>query len=154
MFGFWRAKPYRDPELGELKRSRGRWRTSVAIPGHGTVQLALSGNRTQPDDDALRLARDLPRRFAALRADIRVALFAHYEPYGDATHDDRDVPKVRNDEMLWQHVRLVGVLVDRLSGVMTVEAAYDTDWDIEHTLGARLQDWKLVELNGSIRSEF
>ena len=37
-----------------------------------------------------------------------------------------------------------------LDGVDTVEIAYRTDWDTEHTLGARFQGWALIELNGSV----
>ena len=34
--------------------------------------------------------------------------------------------------------------------VDTIEAAYKVEWDEEHTLGARIQEWRLVELCGSV----
>ena len=34
--------------------------------------------------------------------------------------------------------------------VDTIEVAYKVEWDEEHTLGARIQEWRLVELSGSV----
>lgn len=34
--------------------------------------------------------------------------------------------------------------------VDTVEVAYRVEWDEEHTLGARIQEWRLIELCGSV----
>jgi hypothetical protein len=44
----------------------------------------------------------------------------------------------------------VRVRIEPLGGVETVEIAYRTDWDTEHTVGARFQGWVLTELNGSV----
>jgi hypothetical protein len=51
---------------------------------------------------------------------------------------------------VWGHVSLVRVLIEALGGVDTVEMAYRTEWDTEHTVGARFQEWALTELNGSV----
>ena len=51
---------------------------------------------------------------------------------------------------MWGHISVVRVLIEPLDRVETVEIAYRTDWDTEHTLGARFQDWALIELNGSV----
>ena len=53
-------------------------------------------------------------------------------------------------EQVWGQVSPVRVLIERLGGVDTVEIAYRTAWDTEHTLGARFQGWALMELNGSV----
>ena len=45
---------------------------------------------------------------------------------------------------------LVFVCVSFLDDVLTTELGYTTVWDEEHTLGARLQNNKLVELCGSV----
>jgi hypothetical protein len=42
------------------------------------------------------------------------------------------------------------VLIEPMRRVDTVEIAYRTAWDEEHTVGARFQDWAFVELNGSV----
>jgi hypothetical protein len=34
--------------------------------------------------------------------------------------------------------------------VDTVEVAYTVAWDDEHTIGARIQKWQLVEMCGSV----
>jgi hypothetical protein len=47
-------------------------------------------------------------------------------------------------------VSVVRVLIEALGGVDTVEVAYRTEWDPEHTVGARFQGWALTELNGSV----
>jgi hypothetical protein len=51
---------------------------------------------------------------------------------------------------VWGQVSPVRVLIERLGGVDTVEIAYRTAGDTEHTLGARFQGWALMELNGSV----
>jgi hypothetical protein len=47
-------------------------------------------------------------------------------------------------------VSVVHVLIEALGGVDTVEVAYRTEWDPEHTVGARFQRWALTELTGSV----
>ena len=42
------------------------------------------------------------------------------------------------------------VRIEASRGVDTVEIAYRTEWDPEHTVGARFQGWTLTELNGSV----
>ncbi len=37
-----------------------------------------------------------------------------------------------------------------LDGLLTLELGLRTDWDEEHTLGARLRAGRLAELNGSV----
>jgi hypothetical protein len=62
-----------------------------------------------------------------------------------------DVPTLTRPDDVWAHVRPVRVLIERLAGRETLEIAYRAAWDEEHTLGARVQEWELVELNGSVR---
>ena len=61
-----------------------------------------------------------------------------------------EVPRLNRPAEVWEHISLVRVLIEPLDGVDTVEIAYRTDWDTEHTVGARFQRWALVELNGSV----
>jgi hypothetical protein len=42
------------------------------------------------------------------------------------------------------------VLIEPLDGVPTIEIALSVAWDEEHTLGARIQEWRLLELCGSV----
>lgn len=151
MFGLFKSDPYTDPELGTFTRASGKWRGSITLPGIGPTPVALSGGRKRPDAGSLNLARLLPAQYGSLLPDIQRGLFEHYEPYRQA-HETGDYragepfPRLNNDASLWQRVRLVGVTID----ADEIEVAYETDWDEEHTVGARIRDGQLVEMNGSI----
>ena len=116
--------------------------------------MLLAGPRAAPDETRLGLARELGHRYAALRPAIEGALFEHYEPYSDAESgegaDRGEILRLSRPDQVWGHVSPVRVLIERLGGVETVEIAYRTAWDTEHTVGARFQGWALTELNGSV----
>jgi hypothetical protein len=160
MFGLFKSPTFRDPGLGELVRSRGHWRGTPALAGANRVALALAGSRSEPDPQALAAARDVPHRMAEWRASIEAALFEHYEPYGDsiadASADDgheaggQNLPKLATAPEVWPHVSLEFISVTPLDGVLTVELGYAAAWDEEHTLGARFQANRFIELCGSV----
>lgn len=134
-----------DPDLGDLVRRRGAWRGELAITGDHLVPLAVAGGRQGPDAAALALARTIPSTFADRRADIRAALADHRAPYLEEAADegDLDVGGDPDPEPVY-----AAVIV--LRGDLTVELGYRVAWDEEHTLGARIRDGRLVELNGSV----
>jgi hypothetical protein len=155
LFDFLRASPYTDAVLGVVVRRGGRWQGRISLPPEGDGALLLAGGRTAPDDSSVRLARELAPRYGSLRPAIAQALFEHYEPYRQAVDagemtEVRDVPRLDRSDQVWLHVTLVRVLIEPLGRIDTVEIAYRTTWDEEHTLGARFQNWALVELNGSV----
>jgi hypothetical protein len=151
VFQFFKAAVHNDPKLGELKRSGGRWKGVVMLGPHGAVDLILQGDRSAPDAVALELAHELPERYAALRGEIQAGLFEHYEPYCDEVNH---APEIASAADVWSNVTVPFVRIEplRTNGrmVMTVEIAYLVQWDEEHTLGARFQDWRLLETCGSI----
>lgn len=155
MLGLFKSDPYTDSELGTLTRSRGKWRGSITLPGIGETPVALSGGRKQPDASSLNLAWLLPAQYGSLIPDIQKGLFEHYEPYLQA-HEAGDYrvgepfPKLGNDPSLWERVRLIGVAID----ADEIEIAYETDWDEEHTVGARIRNGKLIEMDGSSLADF
>ena len=157
MLGVFKSKPFRDGVLGELRRSGGYWKGSLLVPPCGMFRLALSGSRGAPHLFALELARELPDRFKSLAQMIQTGLFEHYAPYkeavaaGEATGSP--CPDLASPEAVWPQVTPAHVLVEPLRGVPTIEVAFRVSWDIEHTLGARFQDWQFVELNGSVRGQ-
>jgi hypothetical protein len=156
MFGLFKSPPLIDPQLGELTRSRGHWRGTLELEGGASVPLALAGSRSEPDAQAVAAARDVPKRLAEWRATIEAALFDHYEPYaetneaGEPQPTDDGVPRLSAASQVWPHVALVFVSVTPLDGVLTVELGYSAAWDEEHTLGARFQANRFVELSGSV----
>ncbi len=129
-----------DPQLGQLTRRRGMWRGEVALTGGRHVPLAVIGGRGEPDTDALALARTIPIAFATSRAEILAALDEHRAPYLDAATAAVTEPEPEP---------VYGAVI-QLDRMLTIELGYRVAWDEEHTLGARLRDGQLVELNGSV----
>ena len=156
MFGLFKSPPYLDAQLGELTRSRGHWRGTLALEGGASVPLALAGSRSEPDAQAVAAARNVPNRLAEWRSSIEAALFEHYEPYAEANAADEPessgqvMPAIPAANQVWPHVSLVFVSVTPLDSVLTVELGYSAAWDEEHTLGARFQVNRFVELCGSV----
>ena len=156
MFGLFKTPTYTDPDLGQFRRLRGLWRGSVQLPGLTPVPLSLSGNRFEPDSQALAAARQLGTLLASWRPDIESALFEHYRPYeearasGELPQQNSPLPSLREPSQVWLHVEPQFVSVSPLDGTMTIELGYVAAWDEEHTLGARFQQGRLVELNGSV----
>src|SRR5438105_6064108 len=154
LFGLLQSPTVTDPILGTLARSRRYWRCHVALGAHRDVPLLIAGGRQGPDDTALALARELPARYPTLQGVIGTALFEHYEPYReaiDAGEIDEQTVRLANGADVWPHVTPVHVVVASLDDRLTIEIGYETAWDVEHTLGARVAGWQLIELNGSVR---
>ena len=153
MFGLFESPPFADPQLGEFRRSRGRWRGTVPL-GDAAVPLVLGGSREAPDAEALTLARTIPAAFPAWRADLAQALFEHYEPYAESVAageaEGSGTPGVGAPAAVWPHAHAEYVQVAPLDGALTIEIGYRVDWDEEHTLGARVREGRLIELNGSV----
>jgi len=109
---------------------------------------------------ALRIFRDDTSLSATpgLWPAIEQALFEHYEPYAEAVtagelpSPSEALPRIAAPSEVWSHVSLVFVSITPLSGFLTTELGYTTAWDDEHTLGARFQSGKYIELCGSVLS--
>jgi hypothetical protein len=116
----------------------------------------LSGPRTAPHAQALAAAREVAQAFVSWRPTIEQALFEHYEPYaeaistGELPSPSEALPRIVTVGDVWSQVSLVFVSVTPLSGVLTTELGYTTTWDDEHTLGARFQSGRFIELCGSV----
>jgi hypothetical protein len=122
-----------DPQLGPLTRRRGRWRGEISLLER-RVPLAVVGGRRGPDEAALAIAHRASDEQAGARTELEAALADHREPYGETTEG-------------WS---VEWVSVAPLDGALTLELGLRVAWDEEHTLGARLRDGRLVELNGSV----
>jgi hypothetical protein len=156
MFGLFESATFRDGQIGELRRSGKYWKGEIVIEPCGTFRLVLAGSREAPDPNALALAKELPHRFQSLVPNIQSGLFEHYDPYKETTDGGEDTgspcPSIARPEAVWPHVTAAHVLVEPLDGALTVEIAFKVEWDIEHTVGARFQNWQFIELNGSVCS--
>ena len=155
VFGLFKPEPFRDEQLGEFRRSGRYWKGSLVVPPCGTFRLALDGNRKTPDLITLCLAKELPNRFKSLMPKIQIGLFEHYVPYKEAVDAGEETgspcPSVLSPEAVWPHTTPVHVLVELSESVPTIEIGFKVAWDVEHTVGARYQNWQFIELNGSVR---
>lgn len=156
MLEFLRSKPFRDEALGELVRSRGRWRGSMALEAGRVVPVALTGGRQRPEAEALAAARAALRSFELWRPAIAQALFEHYAPYaeelaaGRSETADGSLPRIEHPDRIWPYVSLVHVACMPLGGAMIAELGYAVRWDDDHTIGVRFHAGALVELCGSV----
>jgi hypothetical protein len=152
------AKPVEDPRLGTLQRRHGTWRGTISLEPQGETVLRIGGGRGGPDPANLAVARGIVGQFDAWRPLVEAALFEHYDVWRDALAREEqleeDLPDIAAADAVWAHVEPVYVLVEPLSGTPApgpvVELAYRTAWDIEHTVAARMQDGRLLELCGSV----
>src|SRR5688572_4872859 len=94
MFGLFRPPPFRDPVLGVLERSRGRWRGQLVLAGK-TLPLAVSGSRGAPDAEALAAAKLLPGAWSSNSEAVARALVEHLEPYREAVAAGEVEPPAR-----------------------------------------------------------
>jgi hypothetical protein len=156
MFGLFKSAAFADAALGKFVRHRGYWVGKIDVPLHGTMELRLIGGRDSPDPGALALAHEFPTRYPSFRDEVQAALYDHYLPYaealasGDLPERTEPFPRIPGPGEVWQYVYPSHVLIEPMEGVPTVEVAYRVEWDEEHTVGACFQDWKFLELCGSV----
>jgi hypothetical protein len=156
LFSLLRPRTVNDLVVGTLTRRHRNWRGRVSLGAHSNVPLLTTGGRTGTDGIALALAHELPSRYATLQPEIGRALFEHYQPYWQAFEAGKingRIVQLTDAAEVWPHVTPVHVIVGPVSVFdrLSIEIGYSTQWDIEHTVGAIVADWHLVELNGSLR---
>src|SRR5262245_41855385 len=108
MFGLFNAATFDDPQLGQLTRSRGKWRGTVTLNG-APVPLVLVGSRSRPDPKAVSVAQSIPTDFLSWRGEIEQALFDHYSPYAEAVAEGEEpapsagLPSIEAPRDVWPH---------------------------------------------------
>ncbi len=125
------------------------------MDGEIKVPLAISGTRAALDAQAIAMAKQLSSQYTTWKYAIERALFDHYLPYAEAIATgelppDETCPTIAQQTEIWSYVNLVFAAVMPLDRQLTVEIGYATEWDIEHTLGARFLNGIFVELCGSV----
>jgi hypothetical protein len=152
MFGFLKPVSYADNRLGALTYAKSYWRGPVALVSQHDIPLLIGGNRKEPDAQCLAIAYDIVVRYPALIPAIETALYEHYLP-GKEAYDAGEFPEmtdifptIKSAQEVWPHTRLSYIAVNTN---LMLEFAYDTAWDIEHTLGVSFKDWKYYGFNGS-----
>lgn len=155
MFGLFKSRSFSDAVLGDFLRTGGIWRGTVDLGGV-KAPLAIHGPRSMPTPQALEIARTVPSKYLEWRKLIAAAMFEHYTPYaeavltGELAPHGEGPPRITQPEEVWPHTAVEFVAVVPLDGELSVEIGYRVAWDEEHTLGARLRNGRLIELNGSV----
>jgi hypothetical protein len=131
------------------------WRGTIDL-GEAKAPLALPGSRSVPDPQAIEIARAVTSTYREFRGFIAAAMFEHYATYAEAVAatelepSGEGLPRVTQPDEVWPHTSVEFVAVITLDGEICVEIGYRVAWDEEHTLGARLRNGRLIELNGSV----
>ena len=127
-----------------------------SLAGLPIAALSVPGGRSGPDAAGLSLAEELVTRWPDLRQELALALYEHYPPYGEAFElgdmpgEDGSLPRLSDSDEVWQHVSDPAVSLRTIGGGYEFLIGLQTGWDEEHTVGATIRDWSLVELSGSI----
>jgi hypothetical protein len=139
---------HHDPVLGGFEKRRGSWYGEIALAGLGRVPLVVPGDRHRPAAASLALAPSAPAQLAALGGAIAAQLYAHWEAYREAGVEE--APALAGPDDVWRYVRVESLHVNADELEFPIELRLTVAWDEEHTLGARVCDGELVELNGSV----
>lgn len=160
MIGFFKSKLVTDSRLGVLTRSGSTWKGVITFGSYQDVELRLSGNADAPNSMSVELARRLAEEFPKLEPQIAAGLFEHYLSYREAASSGEfsgrieQFPEVARPEDVWPYVYPSHVLIAPLRGAPdpgpVIEIACGVAWDEEHVVGARIQQWHLIELCGSV----
>jgi len=145
-----------DPRLGTLRYARGRWTSDAAACfGQRDVALRIPGSRSAIASDARELLEGLERQYGVIRAQMLPYLQEHYAPYAENADELSEkavkvIGAIREPEDLWGHITLVRVWVGARGLPGSVELAYETAWDIEHTIGVTISGAKIADFCGSV----
>jgi hypothetical protein len=153
---FFRRPRLADSRLGELRFRRDRWTSlSASCFGETDVELSIPGTRQGISPDARQLLESVERQYPDIKRQALAHIQEHYEPYAESV-DELDenaaavVRSIRTPEALWSHLTLVRVWVGAYGNAGDVELAYETGWDVEHTIGLTISDGHVTNLCGSV----
>lgn len=158
LFDFLKAPRLDHPRFGEMKFSDGFWRCEAEYLGAPEVRLMLHGDKAKIDPSAQAMCDELETRFASLKDEVCKALYEEsYKPVRDAI-DAGEYPKYVGDEIptietptdVWKHLQPAWIMFEAGGGPDHIIIAVVTEWEIEHTLGIGIKNWRYDYLNGSV----
>ena len=166
MFGLFKSVVIEDAQLGSLKRSGKVWECKISLQGGKPVPLELDGTKQAPFPTTIAAAVELDKRIGALQGHIAPALLDHLDPYQDAMRDPEHTDEMRGRfddpdafdralaistaEQAWAASAIEGVEIGMEGPVVRLLIKMSVPWDEEHLVGAYFDDWRFVELNGSV----
>jgi|GEM_PF-3220547 len=138
------------------KKLLGVWIGSMRLEGVN-VETRLPGSGKEPDATAIKLLKELPNRFPALKKEIEKHLYEHYEPYKEAADAGQEVwpvggkfPKIGSPSEVWKSTKPIRVIVESTNPGSKLEVAFEVGWDEEHTVAATIENWKTTDFCGSV----
>ncbi len=164
MFGLFKKVSIEQPELGSLTRHGKEWIGQIEVQSGLIVPLELEGTREAPHPQTCAAAFELPSKLPSLIPNISNHLLEHLEPYRDALSDPetgyadeiddpvivKRIQEIVSPQEAWSASKICGVAIGIERGKVRTLLKIDTEWDVEHALGAFYDDWQFMELNGSV----
>lgn len=164
MFGLFKKAKIEHPVFGTLTKRGDVWVGNIELLTKQFIPLEMDGTKEGPLPEVLDSAEQLRKQLPTLKPSISSALLDHLEPYRDALKDpDEDytemlenpeyaarIGAISTPDDAWDASRIVGFEIGKEGRSVRLLIMIETIWDSEHTLGAYFDDWKFMELNGSV----
>lgn len=158
LFDFLRARTLDHSRFGKMKFSREYWRCEAEYLGSRNLRLMLGGNKKGVHPSAQAMCDELETRFASLKDEVGKALYEEsYMPVREAIdageypkYVGEEVPTIETPADVWKHLRPAWIMFDAGGGPDYIMIAVETEWEIEHTLGIGIMNWRYDYLNGSV----
>lgn len=146
------------PRFGKMDFIRGYWRCEADYLNSQQVLLMLHGAEKGIDPAAQALCDELESRFASLKDEVGKALYEEsYIPVREAIDlgeypEDvaEDISTIDKPADIWNYILPVWILFGDDGEADLIEIAVKTEWEIEHTLGIGIKNWRYDYLNGSV----
>ena len=158
LFGLFGKNTIHDPWLGEISHGFGKWKGNAAkIFDAESVEIRIPGDKNGPSSDAINNLKKLEGCYPSMKGELAKTLFEeHYKPGKEAFDSGEfgdlidEYPIIESPEAIWPFVGVVRVWVNSYGNKGKIEIAYETEWDIEHTLGFVFENCKVIEFCGSV----
>lgn len=158
VFDFLKAPTFSHPRFGEMRFSRDYWRGKAEYMGWQDVGILLRGNRHGIDPAAQALCDELEARFDSMKDEIAKALYEEsYIPCSQAVDRGEypeyaleEFPTIESAADIFNHLRPKWIMFEADGEPGYIMIGIAAFWEIEHTLGVGIKDWRFDYLNGSV----
>lgn len=141
-----------------MKFSWNYWRGKAEYLGWQEVGILLRGNRHGVDPSAQALCDQLESRFEGMKDEIAKTLYDEHYINGREAYDQGEFPEFGDEEFpmidapadVWDHLRPEWIMFEADGEPGYIMIGIAAFWDIEHTLGVGIKDWRFDYLNGSV----
>lgn len=157
-FDLFRTPTLDHPRFGKMDFARDYWRCEADYLNLQQVLLMLHGTKKGIDPAAQALCDELETRFASLKDEVGKALYEEsYIPVREAIDLGEypgdvaeEISVINNPADIWNYILPTWILFGDDGEADWIEIAVRTEWEIEHTLGIGIKNWRYDYLNGSV----